>query len=176
MPHSLVRLKSIGYKSLSGHEGLAGDIFPSLIWSWMSPTANLRTYNQPCESTSTSLISTDIWHSNLGELLPMLSRHSKHRSIFVQFDSKCKLTQELRRIVDDLCDVNFTESESTSYASQISENGMESYLIGMGSYNQKKRKSIKEKICYQWQICYQSEATIVPKKICYTKKWGRDIC
>ncbi|RDY04644.1 TMV resistance protein N, partial [Mucuna pruriens] len=136
MPHSIIRLKRIGYISLCGHEGLARDVFPSLVWSWMSPTAYLGSSTQPCGSMSTSLMSMDIQHNNLGDLLPMLGGLSKLRSILLQYDSKFKLTQNLKRIMDGLCDVKFTESERASYASQISENAMESYLIGMGSYDQ----------------------------------------
>lgn len=115
----------------------------------MSPTANLRPYTQPCENMSNS--SMDICHNNLGDLLPMLGGYSKHRSILVQYDSKFKLTENLRRMMDGLCDVKFTEMERTSYASQISENAMESYLIGMGSYDQvidKLNESISEVLSY----------------------------
>ncbi|XP_058743684.1 disease resistance protein RUN1-like isoform X2 [Vicia villosa] len=40
VPYSILRLKSIGYISLCGYEGLPHDVFPSLIRSWMSPTMN----------------------------------------------------------------------------------------------------------------------------------------
>ncbi|XP_028751293.1 TMV resistance protein N-like [Neltuma alba] len=40
VPLSLVRLKSVGYISLCGYRGLSRDVFPSLIWSRMSPTNN----------------------------------------------------------------------------------------------------------------------------------------
>ncbi|KAI9085166.1 hypothetical protein K1719_032877 [Acacia pycnantha] len=40
VPISLVRLKSIGYISICGYQGIARDVFPSLIWSMMSPTNN----------------------------------------------------------------------------------------------------------------------------------------
>ncbi|KAG4940748.1 hypothetical protein JHK82_044423 [Glycine max] len=136
MPQSIVRLKNIVYISLCGLEGLARDVFPSLIWSWMSPTANLRSCTHSFGSMSTSLTSMDIHHNNLGDMLPMLVRLSKLRSILVQCDSKFQLTQKLSKVMDDLCQVKFTELERTSYESQISENAMESYLIGMGRYDQ----------------------------------------
>ncbi|KAI9077644.1 hypothetical protein K1719_040419 [Acacia pycnantha] len=40
VPISLVRSKSIGYISICGYQGLARHVFPSLIWSRMSPTNN----------------------------------------------------------------------------------------------------------------------------------------
>ena len=40
VPFSVVWSKSIGYVSLCGYEGLSHDVFPSIIWSWMSPTNN----------------------------------------------------------------------------------------------------------------------------------------
>lgn len=126
MPRSIERLKGIGYISLCGHEGLTHDIFSSLIWSWMSPTTNL------VGSMLTSQISMNIQHKNYGGLLP----HSKLRCILVQFEAKFELTQELRRAMDGLCDVKFTELEGRSHPSQISENSMESYLIGMGNHDQ----------------------------------------
>ncbi|XP_054781596.1 disease resistance protein RUN1-like isoform X2 [Prosopis cineraria] len=42
VPSSLVRLKGIKYVSLCGYEGSSHDVFPPLIWSWMSPTNNPR--------------------------------------------------------------------------------------------------------------------------------------
>ncbi|MCH89887.1 TMV resistance protein N-like, partial [Trifolium medium] len=41
VPFSVVRSKSIGYISLCGYEGSSRDVFPSIIWSWMSPINNL---------------------------------------------------------------------------------------------------------------------------------------
>ncbi|XP_028763068.1 TMV resistance protein N-like [Neltuma alba] len=37
VPFSLMRSKSIKYVSLCGYEGLSHNVFPPLIWSWMSP-------------------------------------------------------------------------------------------------------------------------------------------
>lgn len=42
VPFSIVRSKSIQFLSLCGYEGLSRDVFPSLIWSWMTPTHNPR--------------------------------------------------------------------------------------------------------------------------------------
>ncbi|XP_072075608.1 LOW QUALITY PROTEIN: disease resistance protein RPP2A [Arachis hypogaea] len=40
VPHALLRLKSIVYISLCDFEGLWRNVFPSIIWSWTSPTNN----------------------------------------------------------------------------------------------------------------------------------------
>ncbi|XP_028763095.1 putative disease resistance protein At4g11170 [Neltuma alba] len=40
VPYSLVRLRSILYLSVCGHEGLSNHVIPSLYRSWMSPTNN----------------------------------------------------------------------------------------------------------------------------------------
>ena len=42
VPYSLVRLKRVKHVSLCGYEGLPRDVFPSLVWSWMSPTHRSR--------------------------------------------------------------------------------------------------------------------------------------
>ncbi|XP_028758914.1 TMV resistance protein N-like [Neltuma alba] len=57
VPYSLVRLKNLGFISLCGYNGLSRDVFPSLIWSWMSPA------NNPLSLISTyggMIISSDI--------------------------------------------------------------------------------------------------------------------
>ncbi|KAK7350581.1 hypothetical protein VNO77_09357 [Canavalia gladiata] len=136
VPFSIIRSKSIGYISLCGYEGLACDLFPSLIWSWMSPTNNIISCIQPSRSMSTSITSMDIQDNNLSDLLPMLSGFSKLRSICLQCGSEFQLTQELRKILDGLCDVNFTKLETTADASPISDTSMGSHLIGIGSYRQ----------------------------------------
>ncbi|CAL0329513.1 unnamed protein product [Lupinus luteus] len=134
IPFSILRSKSIGYISLCGHEGLAHDVFPSFIWSWMSP-ANLKFCIPQFWSMSTSLVSMDV-QQNLGGVLTMLTGLSKLRSVSVQCNSDSQLTSELRRIVHGLSDVSFTELETTSYAAQISENSIGYLLIGMGSFKE----------------------------------------
>ncbi|XP_061350813.1 disease resistance protein RUN1-like [Gastrolobium bilobum] len=127
LPRIIVRSKSIGYISLCGYEGLSRDIFPSLIFSWMSPTKVIPPFRGMLLS---SLIPIDVQNNNLGYLSSMLSNLSKLRSVLVQCSSEFHLTQELRRIL------NFTESNTTSYASsQISGLSLRSLSIGMGSYH-----------------------------------------
>lgn len=134
VPFSIIRFKKIGFISLCGYEGLAGDLFPSIIWSWMSPTTGRVSSMQSFGSTSTSLVSVHIQDNNLGNLLSKLSEFSKLRSICVQCNSDLQLTQELRRIVDDFYKVH--SAMETTYAPQISENSVVSRLIGIGSHHQ----------------------------------------
>ncbi|KAJ1427902.1 Leucine-rich repeat domain superfamily [Sesbania bispinosa] len=135
VPYSLVRSKSIGFISLCGYEGLSRDVFPSLIWSWMSPTINSLPRIYPFESMSSSLVSVNVENNHLGYLSPILSSLSKLRTFWVQCHSEIQLTQELRGFLDDIYDDNFTELETTSHASQISDLSLRSLLIGMGSYH-----------------------------------------
>ncbi|KAK7286768.1 hypothetical protein RJT34_21995 [Clitoria ternatea] len=145
VPFSIIRSKKIGYISLCGYEGLACDVFPSLIWSWMSPTTGLMPYTQQFGSMSSSIVSMDIHENNLTGLLSNLGELSRLRGIWVQCDSKFQLTPELRRILDDFCNAKFIELESTSYLQQFSENTMGSELINLGS-NKEVIKTLNENI------------------------------
>ncbi|KAK7294166.1 hypothetical protein RJT34_17050 [Clitoria ternatea] len=140
VPFSIVRSKSIGYISLCGLEGLARDVFPYLIWSWMSPTMDPVSRIPPFRGMSSSLVSVDVQNYNLGEISPVLTEFLKLRSVWVQCHSESQLTQELGRIMDGICDVNISELEKTSDASASdiseSEHSLRSVLIGMGSYHQ----------------------------------------
>jgi len=136
VPYSILRLKSIGYISLCGYEGLSHDIFPSLIRFWMSPTMTSLPHILPFRGMPLSHVSLDVENNNnlgLSCLLPKLNSLSELRSFRVQCHSKIQLTRELRRFLDDLYDSNFTELE-TSHTSQISALSLRSLLIGMGSY------------------------------------------
>ena len=132
VPYSTVRSKSIGYISLCGYEGLSRDVFPSIIWSWMSPAMNSLPRISPFGNMTLSLASINVQNNNLGFLSPMVRSLSQLRTVWVQCRSKIQLTRELRRILDDQCDVNFTELES-SHASQVSNLSSRSLLIRMGS-------------------------------------------
>ncbi|OIV92323.1 hypothetical protein TanjilG_10533 [Lupinus angustifolius] len=70
--------------------------------------------------------------NNLVDLPSMLSSLSKLRSVWVQSSSEFQLTQDFRRILDGLSDVNVTELET----SKISKHSLRSFLIGMGSCSQ----------------------------------------
>ncbi|XP_058743676.1 uncharacterized protein LOC131616377 [Vicia villosa] len=131
VPYSILRLKSIGYISLCGHEGLSREIFPSLISSWMSPTMNSLPQISPFRNITYYLASIAVQKNNPGFLSPTVSSLLRLRTFGVQFRSKIELTQELRRILDDQYDIRFTKVET----SQFSNLSLRSLLIGMGSFH-----------------------------------------
>ncbi|XP_027337067.1 TMV resistance protein N-like [Abrus precatorius] len=136
VPFSIVRSKSIGYISLCGFEGLSRNVFPSIIWSWMSPTMNPLSHIQPFSGISSSLVSMDVQNNNMGDIAPILGSLSNLRSVLMLCETEFQLSKQLRTILDDVYGVNFTELEITSYSSQISNHSLRSYLIGIGSYQE----------------------------------------
>ncbi|KAL5062959.1 hypothetical protein RYX36_024696 [Vicia faba] len=112
--YSAVRSKSIGYISLCGYEGLSFDVFPSVIWSWMSPTMAM------------SLASINVQNNNSGFLTPIVRSLSQLRTVWIQCNSEIQLAQELQRILHD---INRTDLED----SLVSNHSLKSHLIGMGS-------------------------------------------
>jgi hypothetical protein len=131
VPSSIVRLKSIGYISLSGFEGFSNDVFPSIIRSWMSPSNNVE-----------SLVQTSVFKD-----LPKL------RSFWVECNSKRQLSRNVKNILDVLKATNcrkLDESETISQNSDMfpslliddslgqvctsgSKNYLKSFLIQMGT-------------------------------------------
>ena len=128
VPFSIVSSKSIGYISLCGFEGLARNVFPSIIQSWVSPTMNPILYISPFPGTSCSLVSMNTQNNTLGELVPMLRRLPDLRSVLVQCETEFQLSKHVQTImVEDV--VNFTELG-------ISRHHLRSSLIGVGSYKE----------------------------------------
>lgn len=78
------------------------------------------------QNMSTYVVSMDIQDNNLGNLLSRLGEFSTLQSICVHCDSDFPLALELRMILDDLCNINFFEWETT-YTSQILEKSM--YIV-----------------------------------------------
>jgi Leucine-rich repeat (LRR) protein len=134
VPFSIVSLKSIGYISLCGYEGLSHNVFPSIIRSWMSPTMNSLAHIPPFGGMSMSLVSLDIDSRNLGLVYqsPLLSSCSTLRSVLVQCDSEIQLKQQFRRFIDDLYGAGLAEV-GASHDSQISDLSLRSLLFGIGS-------------------------------------------
>ncbi|CAI8608152.1 unnamed protein product [Vicia faba] len=123
IPFSIVRLKSIGYISLCEYEGLWHDVFPSLIWSWISPTRDFIPHVFPFGGNSLSHVSWDV-DSIMDYHSPIL------RCVWVQCQSETQLTQELQKFVDYLYDVNFTKLE---HGPNTSDHSLRSLVIGMGN-------------------------------------------
>ena len=129
VPFSIVKSKSIGYISLCGYEGLSRNVFPSIIFSWMSPTMNPLSRIRPLCDISSSLVSSD--------LAPILSSLSNLRSVFLQCDQDFQLSKQVQTIHDEVYGGKFTQLDISSYhTSQISKHSLRSYLIGIGTYQE----------------------------------------
>ncbi|MED6157690.1 hypothetical protein PIB30_025634 [Stylosanthes scabra] len=110
VPFSIVRSKSIGYISLYGYEGFVRDVFPSLIWSWMSPTNNPSSLVQSFAGLET--VSLDVL--NL-------------RRFWVECGTDLQLSGGVAKILDTLYATYYKELEltpTTSQASQISSSSL----------------------------------------------------
>ena len=136
IPFSIVRSKSIGYISLCGHKGLSRNVFPSIIWSWMSPKINPLSGIYPCWSMSSSLTSIDVQSNNLGDLASTLTSLSKLRSVLLHCDTEFQLSKELRTILGDIYDVSSFKLDTRSNESQITNHSLRPYFIGIGSYHE----------------------------------------
>ncbi|KAK2420083.1 disease resistance protein RPV1 [Trifolium repens] len=147
VPFSVVRSKSIGYISLCGHEGFSCDVFPSIIWSWMSPTNNLPSPFQTSNIMS-SLVPLDVPHSSSHELSSISMYLPSLRSLWIECSSELQLSQDAAIILDALYATNSKEMEPTATASasqasnmvtstsQVSKHSSKSLLIQIGMNGQ----------------------------------------
>ena len=149
VPFSVVRSKSIGYISLCGYEGFSRDVFPSIIWSWISPTNNLTSPFQTVAAMS-SLVPLDVLNSSSHELSSISNYLPWLRCLWVECGSERQLSQDAERILDALYATNSKELESSAtsqlsnvkthallqYCSQVhiseSKTSLRSFLIQMG--------------------------------------------
>ncbi|KEH25078.1 disease resistance protein RPV1 [Medicago truncatula] len=131
VPFSVVRSKSIGYISLCGYEGLSHDVFPSIIWSWMSPTNNLPPLFQTSNIMS-SLVPLDVPHSSSHELSSISMYLPNLRSLWVECSSERQLSHDAAIILDALHTINRKELEPTATTSQVSKHSLKSLLIQIG--------------------------------------------
>jgi len=115
VPFSVVRSKSIAYISLCGYEGFSRDVFPAIIWSWMSPTNNLPSPFQ------TSLIPLDAPNSGFHDLSSMSKYLPWLRCLWVECGSELQLSQDAKRILDALYATNSKELESSSTSQGCSQ-------------------------------------------------------
>ncbi|KAL1368568.1 hypothetical protein HN51_022717 [Arachis hypogaea] len=128
VPFSIVRSKSIGYVSLCGYEGFSRDVFPSLIWSWMSPTSKYN-LSSMVQASSSALIPLD---------LPKL------RSLWVKCDSDLQLNGGVARILATLFATYNKELEATPTTSLVMENikGSEIFDLSNQSHNSESLKCL----------------------------------
>jgi len=116
---SVVRSKNIGYISLCGYEGFSRDVFPSIIWSWMSPTNNLTSPFHASAAMS-SLVSLNVSSSSSHELSSFSNHLPRLRSLWVDCNSECQLSMDAKIILDALFATVFKDSESIATTSQVS--------------------------------------------------------
>ncbi|XP_058756858.1 disease resistance protein RUN1-like [Vicia villosa] len=119
VPFSIVRSKSIGYVSLCGYKGFSRDVFPSIIWSWMSPSNNLSSQFQ-ASSLMSSLVALDVPSSSSHELSAFSNHLPRLRSLWVDCKSEDQLSLDAKIIVDTLYATVSKELESTATTSQVS--------------------------------------------------------
>ncbi|XP_020234632.1 TMV resistance protein N isoform X1 [Cajanus cajan] len=119
VPFSIIRSKNIGYISLCGYEGFSRDVFPSIIWSWMSPMSSLSPHIETFAGMS-SVIPLDLAISNSHHLLSISKELSKLRSLWIECDSELQLSQNATNILDALYNTTSKDLESYATSSQIS--------------------------------------------------------
>ncbi|XP_058756847.1 disease resistance protein RPV1-like [Vicia villosa] len=119
VPFSVVRSKSIGYISLCGYQGFSRDVFPSIVWSWMSPSNNLPSQFQTSAAMS-SLVSFDVPSSSSHELSSFSYHLPWLRSLWVDCNSEDQLSLDAKIILDALYATVSKEIESTATTSQVS--------------------------------------------------------
>ncbi|RDX85014.1 TMV resistance protein N, partial [Mucuna pruriens] len=112
VPFSIVRSKSIGYISLCNYEGFSRDVFPCLIWSWMSPTHSFSSQVQSFLDMST-LVSLDVTNQSFHLPSSISKDLPKLRSLWIECGSKLQLSQNATSILDALHATNSKELEST---------------------------------------------------------------
>ncbi|XP_025653765.1 uncharacterized protein [Arachis hypogaea] len=116
VPYSIIRSKSVRYISICGYEGFSRDVFPSLIWNWMSPT-NIISF------------STLIQTSACPEFVPMdviINLHSLRPS---------KNKQGVKRVLDILDAAYCKQVEAKRTASQkLTAGGPDDCLLSSDNY------------------------------------------
>jgi Leucine-rich repeat (LRR) protein len=119
VPFSVVRSKSIGYISLCGYEGFASDVFPSIIWSWMSPTNKLTSPFHAFAAMS-SLFSLNVPSSSSHELSSFSNHLPSLQSLSVECSSELQLSQTAAIILNALHATNYKELEPAATTPQVS--------------------------------------------------------
>ncbi|KAL4394824.1 hypothetical protein AHAS_Ahas02G0190600 [Arachis hypogaea] len=126
VPHALLRLKSIVYISLCDFKGLSRNVFPSIIWSWTSPTNNFSPQVQTFLDLS-NLVSLIVPNSNSQGLSSIIRELPQVQNVRLECGSQLQIIGD---VVSNTFDVtNCNEMKVTSSASNISK-GSSSSLIG----------------------------------------------
>ncbi|XP_028791376.1 TMV resistance protein N-like [Neltuma alba] len=122
VPFSLARLEGLkhGYVSFPGHEGRAKDIFPSLIWSWMShnsiPHSRIEEFVQSISAIDISIRR----NSSFCDLSAFLGDLVKLRSMWEECRPRFRFYERMARLLDALYETNLMGLEATQDTPQIS--------------------------------------------------------
>ncbi|KAI5413575.1 hypothetical protein KIW84_057952 [Lathyrus oleraceus] len=119
VPFSVVRSKSIGYISMCGYQGFSRDVFPSIIWSWMSPTNDVISLFQT-PTVMSSLVSLVVPSSSSHQLSSFSNQLPRLRSLWVDCSSEDQLSLDAKIILDALYATVSKEFESTASTSRVS--------------------------------------------------------
>jgi len=136
VPFSIVSSKSIGHILLGGNNGLSFTVFNSIISSWISPKINLLSSVRPFRGISSSLVSMSMENNDLGDLAPILSSDLDIRNVLVHYDKEFQISQQVLAILEEIRDVQLTESEIRPSTPETSKHPLRRYLIEFGSYQE----------------------------------------
>ncbi|XP_028765392.1 TMV resistance protein N-like [Neltuma alba] len=114
IPKALARLEALkhGYVSFPGREGRAQDVFPSLIWSWMSPTNIPQSSSEEFLLSMSSLVFSVIQNGRFLGLSPFLGDLAKLQGMWEECRSQSRFNGEMARLMDALYGTNFMDLES----------------------------------------------------------------
>ncbi|KAJ7961785.1 Disease resistance protein (TIR-NBS-LRR class) [Quillaja saponaria] len=119
IPFSIVKLKSIGYLSICGHQGSSLDVFPSVIWSWMSPRNDQQFHI--CSSRSlTYQVSWYLRNNYSCNLQSALNGLFKLQASHIGCGSKVQQIQDFARNLTGLYSTNWTTFKRMSNVSSTS--------------------------------------------------------
>jgi len=94
-------------------------VFPSIIWSWMSPTNNLSPVVQTTAGIS-SIVSLDSSNSVSHDLSSIFNVLPKLQSLWLECGSELQLSRDTTKILNALTTSNSKELKSTA-TSQVSD-------------------------------------------------------
>ena len=117
VPYALTRLKSITYISLCSFEGLLRHVFPSIIWSWTSPTNNLSPQMQTSVDLS-SLVSLTLPNSSSHGISSIIKELPKVQSLKLECSSNIQTTRDVTLDTFNVTDCK--KLEATPTTSQVS--------------------------------------------------------
>ncbi|XLR11452.1 hypothetical protein S83_039390, partial [Arachis hypogaea] len=170
VPHALLRLKSIVYISLCDFEGLSRNVFPSIIWSWTSPTNNFSPQVQTLLDLS-NLVSLIVPNRNSQGLSSIIRDLPQVQNVRMECGSQLQITGD---VASDTCNVtNCNEMIVSSCASSVgccsegdvteSENSLNSILIQMGM-NCSVTKALRENILQKFNARVPGECLLPGNK------------